>query len=222
MNKIIYIVAISLFVLISCTTVQDRGTVKPSSSSEVQQKERTMLSRDEQAKEALSLFNTILEISQNEEREKAIVKMTELYGKIISDYPDAPLAQESYWRIIEIYLRDYDPPRIEEAMGLYREFLKKYDKSPVQNAIETTIERFFYSKSRWNDLLEFVRPKIEHFVSTSELVSPTYMFLHAEAKYNLGDYDEATKAYKIVIRYFPDSKDAKVSSERLNTIRKKK
>lgn len=221
MNRITYSFVIALTVLISCVHVQDRGTAEPSLSSEDQQKEKSVLSRDEQAKEAMALFNTILEISQNEEREKAIVKKTELYKQLISEYPDAPLAQESYWRIIEIYLRDNDPPRIEEALSLYKEFLERYDKSPVRNAIESTFERFFYAKQRWRDLLEFVRPRIEHFVNTAELVSPTYMFLHAEAQYNLGEFDEATKAYKIVIRYFPDSRDAKISSERLRTIQEK-
>lgn len=179
------------------------------------------LSKEEQSKKALEVFNKILDISQIEERSAAVNKMTAMYRQIIDEYPDAPLAQESYWRLIEMNLRDFSPPRMKESMNLYDEFLARYKESPILNAIETTFERYFYNNKLWQDLLDFVEPKVEYFINTGKITSPTFMFLHAEAKRNLGDSEEAIKAFKIVIRYFPETKDAKVSSERLKELTEK-
>jgi len=174
------------------------------------------LSQEEQAKKALEIFNRILDVSQSEDRSKAVNTMVEMYMQIISDYPDAPLAQESYWRIIELYLRDFDPPRVKDSVDLYKVFISKYENSPIHNAIESTIEQYFYKNQMWKDLLSFVSPRVEHFVNTGEIKSPTFMFLHAEAKMNLGDKEEARKAYRIVVRYFPESRDAKIATKRLH------
>lgn len=32
--------------------------------------------------------------------------MIDLYSQIINNYPDVPLAQESYWRLIEVFFTD--------------------------------------------------------------------------------------------------------------------
>ncbi|MFN3739328.1 MAG: hypothetical protein ACK4TF_01480 [Thermodesulfovibrionales bacterium] len=80
--------------------------------------------REEQEKKALEAFNKILELTETGSREEILPRLENAYLDIIKNYPVAPLAQESYWRLIVIYTREYNPPKTEEAEAAYKNFYK--------------------------------------------------------------------------------------------------
>ncbi|MEE9523996.1 MAG: hypothetical protein V3V59_04505 [Thermodesulfovibrionales bacterium] len=198
---------------------------KPSAEKEVEkplivEEKEVSLSFEEQKNGSLELFNKILELSKDDVRQANLDVIVGFYIRIINNYPDAPLAQESYMRLIGVYLRDYSPPREDEVMVLYRYFKSRYPESPLKNAIEDSISRHYYRKKKWDELENFVTPYIKEFIKTGELKKPNHLFYFSEAKFNKNNYKEAYKGYSIIIKKFPRSRDAKTSIQRLEVIRK--
>jgi tetratricopeptide (TPR) repeat protein len=220
MEKIFFLLFLSIFLSASC---KGSPPVRQNSDSAkndlVQSQGNERLSRDEQQKQALEVFNRILSISQSADNNGVRDRIADLYGQIIHEYPDAPLTQESYSRLIELYLKNYVPPRNGEALILYREFITKYPDSPLRNPVEGAFEQFYYAAGLWDDLLHFEEPAVKDFISTEKISNPDSMFFYSEAKYNLSDYREAYKGYKIVIKFFPESPDAKKARERIVQIK---
>ncbi|GBD99000.1 hypothetical protein BMS3Abin07_01031 [bacterium BMS3Abin07] len=219
---------ISVLILISALSLLSCAGMKPPRKPDEKnnvppliQEKKVTLPLEEQTKKSLELFNEILNISQERDRRANPDRMAELYARIINDYPGAPLAQESYMRLIGLYLRDYVPPRQREAMDLYRDYRKRYPESPLRNAVEDIISRFYYDKGEWVELKAFVSPYIKKFIETGELKTPVHLFYYSEAKFNLNDLRESYKGYEIIISKFPRTRSAGISEERLKEIRKK-
>jgi outer membrane protein assembly factor BamD (BamD/ComL family) len=166
------------------------------------------------------LFQQVFDILQSSDRKAAVPKMETLYREIIDYYPKAALAQEAYWRLVLIYLRDYDPPAFEKAEATYRDFVEKYPGSQFEREIEGDISDTYYRGGKWESLLKFYAPAVSQYIEKGTLASPRDMFMYAEAKMNLGDTVEAAKGYKIVIARFPDSRESSVAKRRLESMEK--
>lgn len=179
-----------------------------------------VLSREEQEKRSLEAFNKILEILESSPREEVLQKVEEIYLDIINNYPEAPLAQESYSRLIILYTKDYTPPKIDDADRLYTRFLKLYPDSPFRKEIEQTLTRFYYDKKLWDKLLNIQIPYIRDYIKTGELKTPVHLFYYSEAKFGLGDLKEAEKGFRTITVLFPESPEAKLSKKRLEEILK--
>ncbi len=186
---------------------------------------------EEQEKKAFEIFQKILELAENTDRMTVLPKIEAAYGDIIEKYPKASIHQESYWRLMSVYLNDYNPPVFGKAESLYSEFLKNYPNSTLKNMIDDNLSNSYYSNAKWEKLLKFHTPVVKKFIELSSekqslekenLSRPQEMFMYSEAKFNLGDLTEAEKGYRIVIALFPGSKESAVSKERLEEINKRK
>ncbi|MGW8272357.1 MAG: tetratricopeptide repeat protein, partial [Thermodesulfovibrionales bacterium] len=208
------------FLVLSCAGLKPPEKVEPGVPAPARPltKPQSDLSVDEQQKRSLDAFSRVLDVSEQPDRAVALDQKTQLYYEIIDLYPDAPLAQESYWRLVEVYLREYDPPRKAEAEAMFKELKARYPQSPMLGPIEGSIARFYHTYGFWNDLLALEKPYVEEYVRTGQLSSPTALFLYSEAKMNLKDLKEAYKGFKIVVSLFPDSSEARVAKERLERI----
>lgn len=181
------------------------------------------LSTEDQNIKALEAFNQILELTEDSTDRASILKPLEAaYRDIISKYPKAVLSQECYWRLVMIYINEYNPPLFEKAEQAYDDFIKKYPDSQVKNLIAHTLTDAFYKQGKWDKLLKFYAPAIKEFIRTEKLAGPSEMFLYSEAKFHTGDLVEAEKGYKIVIDRFPGSRDSSISKKRLEEIKDKK
>jgi outer membrane protein assembly factor BamD (BamD/ComL family) len=181
--------------------------------------EKQPLTVQEQQNESLKIFKRILEVRKSTKTlEEAIRKIEPMYLEIIEKYPQAPLAQESCLRLIELYLRDYTPPAIEKAENIYKTFMERYPQSRLRATIERTLTKFFYSRKMWKRIIELHRERIKSFIETGNIDDPYYLFVFSEARYNTGNISEAVKGYKWIIKKFPDSHDAKLSERRLKEI----
>lgn len=210
---LLLILIVSVF---SCTSViSTRKDVTPG-------KEKRPLTVQEQQNEALLVFKRILEVRKNAKTlEEATKKIEPMYLEIINKYPDAPLAQESCLRLIELYLRDYTPPATEKAEHIYKTFRERYPQSILRDRVERTLTKFFYSLKMWDRLIELHRERIKRFIETGDIDDPYYLFVFSETRYNTGNVSEAVKGYKWIIKKFPNSHDARLSQQRLEEIRMK-
>ena len=196
----------------SAVTKTDRGAEETSAG----------LSVEEQDKRALVLFQQAFDILQSSDRRAAVPKMETLYREIIDKYPKAALTQEAYWRLVLIYLRDYDPPAFGKAEAAYKDFVQKYPGSQFGREMEGDISDAYYRRGKWESLLKFYTPAVRQYIEKGTLARPLDMFMYAEAKMNLGDTVEAAKGYKIVIARFPESREGSMAKQRLEAIEKTK
>ncbi|OGQ98640.1 MAG: hypothetical protein A2521_16365 [Deltaproteobacteria bacterium RIFOXYD12_FULL_57_12] len=164
---------------------------------------------------AVDIFKEIYSLAQTSERAANLEKIITLYTQIITLYPEVPLAQESYWRLIEIYLQDFQPPEKDKALELFAEFNKKYPDSPLRNAINYSLSRFLYTNEQWPDLAALEEQLARSFLETGESRLPLSVFYFAEAKYHLKDFAEAKKVYVLLIKKFPDSSMAGQAKKRI-------
>ncbi len=176
----------------------------------------------EQDAKALAAFNEILSISQASDSRQAVLPQIEkIYNEIITKYPEASLAQESYWRLIAIYVNDYNPPAYEKAEALYNEFFKKYPESDLRGFIDETLGTSYYKNAEWDKLLKVCLPSYRKYIEEGKRPRPSLIFMYSEANFNLGNFTEAEKGYKIVIEMFPRLSESIKAKERLEEIKER-
>ena len=167
---------------------------------------------------SLKVFSEILDVIESTRDRKSILpKIEELYDKIISEYPDAPLAQESYWKLITLYIEDYSPPAYDKAEARYNEFIKKYPKSALKGFLSEELGRSYYRNAMWKKLLEVCTPLFREHIEQGTRTRASLLFMYAEANYNLGNVAEAEKGYEIVVEKFPKLNEGVKSKSRLKT-----
>jgi len=153
---------------------------------------------------SLELFSEVLELVESTaDRKSVLPRIEELYDKIIREYPDTPLAQESYWKLITIYVQDYSPPAYERAKTKYKEFKNKYPQSFLQGFIEDTLGNSYYKNGEWDRLLDLTMPGYREYIEKGKEPRASMMFMYSEAKYNTGFIEEAEEGYSIVAKLFP-------------------
>lgn len=179
------------------------------------------LSPDEQNSKAFLVFQRILDLTENNERATVLPQLEAAYLEIIQNYPKASVTQEGYWRLVSMYVSDYNPPLFEKAENIYNEFIRKFSDSNTRALIEETLSNSYYKNSKWEQLLRLHKPVIKQYIETGKLSRPLEMHRYSEAKYYLKDLSEAEKGYKIIISLFPNSHEASISKARLEEIKKK-
>lgn len=169
---------------------------------------------------AMESYGEILEMTLLDDRQAVLPRMEQAYKDIIKRYPDAYLAQESYWRLVLLHLEQYNPPRVDKADAYYREFLDKYPDSKIKVVLDDTLVRYYHNNGIWDRLLDVTTPYVRKYIDKGVLKTPMFMYFYSEAKFNLGDKAEAKKGYRIVLKHFPGSTEAKLSTKRLKSIAK--
>lgn len=153
---------------------------------------------------SLELFAEVLDLVRStDDRQSVLPEIEKRYSKIIREYPDAPLAQESYLKLITIYVKDYSSPLYEKADTLYNEFMGKYPDSPVRGYVEETLGNSYYQNAEWDKLLRLCAQSYNNYIETGKHPRPSLIFFYSEANYNLGNFTEAEKGYRITADLFP-------------------
>jgi len=170
---------------------------------------------------ALELFNRILEISSSTEDRQAVLPDIEaLYKRIITEYPDEPLAQESYWRLIKIYLEEHSPPSFKEAEDLFDDFTSRYPRSILKKMIIETMSGAYYRAGRWEKLLEISSPIIERYFTNGVRPDPGILLMYSEANLKLGHLEKARKGYETALGLYPRLKNDRKLKEIMEELNK--
>lgn len=210
MNKAIIFTIILSALLASCKAAPPR-------TEEVMK--QIDMPAQEQNDKALIKFKEMLDGTADIKREEAIPMLAEGYNSIINQYPQSFLAEESYYRLMTMKLRDYYPPREEEAEQIYREYFQKYKKPRIGMAMNGDLARYYHDNQRWEKLAKFTTPFMREFAKSGKYGDTVFLFLYSEAKFHTKDYDEARKGYQIIRKNFKGTRDAEIAEKRLNTIK---
>jgi len=215
--------AIAVISLLSaCSTVrQTGGKEKPEEMRPVAAEAVKIVHPTEREAGSLRVFSDALDLIQSSKDRKAVLPQVEnLYRKIIKEYYDTPLAQESYWRLISIYIDDYSPPDYEKAESLYQDFMKKYPGSPLKGFIAETLGKSYYRSAQWDKLLKVCTPAFREYIEAGRRPKPSLMFMYAEANFNMGSVAEAERGYEIFLEVFPRAGNSIKAKTRLEEIRR--
>ena len=174
---------------------------------------------EKQQHRANKIFMKLYSYSDPKTRSQNLDTMVSLYQSIIELCPDVPLAEESSLRLIEMYLRDFQPSRKDEALKQYRAFRVNYPESMLHNAAKATVERYLCGHRLWEELLAFETEAGTSLQPMIQPQSPRSVYLLSEAKYHLKDYENAKIGYELVIKYFPQSSMARQSQNRIYQIK---
>ena len=168
---------------------------------------------EEQTKAAMKIFGEMYEMTKSRSRSEILPDIENGYKRIMNEYPLAGLAHEAHWKLVDMYLLDFKPPRVSEAEHIYKSLIEKYPNSPIVNAAQSTLAKFYYEGGNWERLLAFSEP----IVSSAGERPPGYiLFTCAEANRQLGRKPEAIALYKQMIGLFTVKNFlARVSAERL-------
>jgi tetratricopeptide (TPR) repeat protein len=184
---------------------------------------RPDLSVEEQKERAMEKFNDILVASQSsKDRNVVLPRMEKLYTELIDEYPDAPIAQESYWKLIEMYVTKHYPAKYDKAEEIYYRFIKDYPASPFKPLVDRTLSVRYYKDKQWERLLKLSRPLFRSYVEDVKNTIPFLIFSYAESNFWLRNYDEAEKGFKVVVDNFPNFTELRLSKARLTYIQRKK
>ena len=210
------ITAFLLFFISACATAPKKEEAYPG------QINKTM-SVEEQKKRGLEKFNEVLTARQSlKYRKDALPEMEKLYLELIHNYPDAPISQESYWKLIESYVKDYSPPRFDEAEELHSRFLNDYPESSIRTLVSKTLAIRLKVHKEWERLLRVSTPAYREYVENGTPQLPLLIFGYAESNFWLGNYEESEKAFKVVIENFPRYNENKLPEARIKYMQNKK
>ncbi len=212
--RVIFSVFFLSFFLVACTTT---GVKQPEEKAVPTKAPPTVYTKEQ--KETLDIFTQILDIYENAESRQAAAKDAEvLYTRIIKEYPGTPLAQESYWKLITMSVRDYRPPDFEKAEKHYEKFISKYPDSVLSNAVNQTLINSYVRYKEWARLQKFCTPAFMQYKEKENKISPLVLFMYSESNYRLGNIAEAEEGYKTVLELYPTISYGKRAKKRLEDI----
>jgi len=177
------------------------------------------LSPTSQQRLAAQLFEDIYNISGGT-GETIVAQKIALYRQIIDQCPDVPLAEESYWHLLKIMMKDVQPPQKEEALQLYATFNRRYPESRMRAVVSQELMKCLYQQAEWVDLDLIATACLQVATRNQDGASsePVTVFLHAEAEYNLGKVPAAQAGYAEILHYFPQTRMAEIARARLAAI----
>jgi cell division septation protein DedD len=178
---------------------------------------RQTLSVEEQNSKTLETLQEISRVSEGA-RKTMRPGIEATYIDLINKYPDSQMVYECYNRLMLIYLTEYEPPAFEKAESLRDTFARRYTDLNARNLIDDTLADAYYRNQEWTKLMRLYTSSIKRFIELWNVIRPRDMFMYAEAKFHLGDMDEARKGYNIVTFYFPNSPESSLATIRLDEI----
>jgi tetratricopeptide (TPR) repeat protein len=180
---------------------------------------KSPIPQEEQEMRSAEAFNDLLEItSSSPDRDSILPAIQNKYLEIINNYPDAPLAQESYYRLIGVFLKDYYPPDYKSAEQYYADFIRSYPDSKFKYLVNVDLGRSYFRSQQWEKLMVLTKYAFDDYKKKGSAGSPTLLFMYAESNYNLGNINEAEEAFRAILKMFPTFADGVRSQARLDEI----
>jgi TolA-binding protein len=208
--------------LAACMVLFACATTPPAEESPPAEEKTAALTPEEQDKRAMKAYENILALAENQRRSQILPQLEQAHLNVIEQYPDSYFAQESYLMLIRSYLVDYYPPRWEKAESLYRRYMERYPEPKLNDTITYYIARAYYMHGKWQELAVFTIPFMKRYVEKGTSPAPAHLFYYSEAMYHTRDYREAEKGYRLILRNYPDTKEAEISKTRLDDMKNKR
>jgi hypothetical protein len=179
--------------------------------------------------QAAALFE---QIRQRDDHDLAGIEA--LYRQVLESYPQTEQAQESYWRLSNLYLQAYDPPRRADAIALLEQYRQRYPDSTLLDQrfalfskgflslVEERLLQLYEEAESW-DKAEAIY--VTFLPDAAALTDEKRPFVPARAKVleRLGRPAEAAGWYRLYVERSPDPNDflvgiARAEMERLDGV----
>ena len=139
---------------------------------------------------AKSLFDQIRQADTYD-----LATIERLYLEVMEKCPETEQAQESYWRMSNLYLQAYDAPKYPEARALLERFLARYPDSEGVPLVKRRLVFVYEEMKDWPKAVElygelFAGPEVPPEVLEE------YGFSYAQALKNVGRAADAKVWYK--------------------------
>ncbi len=132
-----------------------------------------------------------------------------LYLEVMDKAPETDQAQESYWRLSNLYLQAYDAPKYPEARALLERFLARYPDSEGVPLVKRRLAFVYEEMKDWPKTVEiyselFAAPEVPAEVMQE------YGFSYAQALKNAGRVEEARVWYRRFLEAMQGQDDFRV------------
>lgn len=177
------------------------------------------LTIEEQEKLARELYAKIAKTDEWE-----LETFIKLHRQVIDQCPDAKLAQESLWRLSNLYLITVDPPDHQKIIELMEQIITKYPDSPLIPDAKNRLLIAYEQTGNFKKAVAIYEDMLARDPSLSERDEYADVLLgYAKALAESGDKEKARKNYQEVIDLDKNVEDwlKDIARDRLLTLDKK-
>lgn len=147
------------------------------------------LSLDQQQALAARLFDEIVDTDRYE-----FEKIEQLYLRVIRECPESDQAEESYFRLSNLYRMGYDPPKYEHLRLLLEEFLQRHPDSEGAPEMRERLLRAYENSGRWEAVVALYQEIVPNMPADHPYLLVTHLD-YARALEGAGERQAALAVY---------------------------
>ncbi len=162
----------------------------PGEGTEVEQV--PLLTLEQQQARATELFQQIRQADKYD-----YAQIEQLYLQLISECPDTEQAEESYFRLSNLYRMGMDPPEYRKLRELLEAYLERYPASEMAPEMGKRLRRAYEDTGQWPRVVELYHAE----VSALTEANPHYLVTlldYARALEGSGERDKSLAIYRQV------------------------
>lgn len=128
----------------------------------------TVLTPEQQQQRADELFEQIRQADNFD-----YAQIESLYLELLRDCPDSEQAEESYFRLSNLYRLGMDPPELGKLRDLLEAYLARYPASDLAAEMRERLRRVYEETGQWSAALEIY----EHLIPDLTSENPYYLVI---------------------------------------------
>jgi len=152
------------------------------------------LSKPEQEKLALAIFKKLVATPRDEHE-----TFRRLYYQVIQRCPDTARAEVAHWRLSNLLLLAYHPPRNKEAIALLEGFLKRYPGSRGVPHVRQRLVRLYEESKQWCKAADIYGEMVPKMPTPPSEQAVAYYLSYADALAGCGRKNQARIWYRRVL-----------------------
>jgi tetratricopeptide (TPR) repeat protein len=179
--------------------------------------EKPQLSQEEQEALALKIFQDLAKTPEDK-----LDVFNHFYREVIEKCPDTERAEISYWRLSNLLILGYEPPRCKEAIDLLEKFLARYPASKGVGHVKNRLLRLYEETGDYCNAAKLYKEFVPHIPDPPDSEGLSYWVLYAEALEKCGQKQDARTWYEKVLKATkdPDSMSAMIAKDGLSRLNK--
>lgn len=143
---------------------------------------------------ARELFDQIIELDDDETD-----KIGALYERVMLECPATDKAQESYWRLSNMYLYAGDEPDFTKMIPLLERYLAKYPEAEMTGEVRTRLLMAYERQAQWDQAAALYANLFADEATLPADGRIAMALSYAEILERLGRYDEARTYYEKIL-----------------------
>ncbi|MDF1527971.1 MAG: hypothetical protein P1R74_02485 [Sedimenticola sp.] len=150
------------------------------------------LTLEEQQTHAAELFEQIRQADTYD-----YAQIEQLYLQLLQECPDTEQAEESYFRLSNLYRMGMDPPEYQKLRVLLEEYMVRYPTSEMAPEMSKRLRRAYEDTGQWPQVVELYDAEVSELTEDNPYYLVT-MLDYAKALEGSGIRDKALEVYRQV------------------------